>query len=182
MTPAYLHHRPPGSATLRPGVSHSSLVTRHLSLVTGWWGVVAPEPAQRVGHDGATVLAAVEALAELEAVVVALELQGRRHLLVGQRPVAELVVQVLPAALQEHADGLLRLRADQGRVDVAAADVRETADVRQHLAELVRHLPRGRERADAARTDAADGPALGVGAELHVRDLLGLGEEFVAEE
>src|SRR5436305_1611847 len=51
--------------------------------------------------------------------------------------------------------------------DVAAAEVREAADVAEHRAEQVRPLPRDRERADAARANAADRPARRVAAQLH---------------
>ena len=59
----------------------------------------------------------VRAVAELEPVVVARELQRCGHRLVGERPVAELVVEVVRAILQEHADRLLVRLADQARVD-----------------------------------------------------------------
>src|SRR4051812_46313236 len=58
---------------------------------------VAPQPAQRVRQDGAAVLAVVAAVAVDELVVVLHVLQRRRHLLVGQRPVAVFVVQVAAA-------------------------------------------------------------------------------------
>src|SRR5438105_1488621 len=65
-------------------------------LLIRWLGVhlVAPQPAQRVGQDRATVLAVVPAVAVLEFVIVMGVFQRRRHRLVRQRPVAEQVVQV----------------------------------------------------------------------------------------
>src|SRR4051812_23385635 len=60
-----------------------------------------PHPPQRLRKEGPAVLAVVALLAHDELVVVALELQGRLHLQVAQRPAAVLVVQVLPARLQE---------------------------------------------------------------------------------
>ena len=55
--------------------------------------------------------------------------------------------------------GLLRRRADQRGIDVAAPDVGEAADVAEHLAEGVGPLPGHGERADAAGRNPADRPA-----------------------
>src|SRR5262249_15158552 len=84
---------------------------------------IAPQPAERIGQNGAAVLAVVGAVTEFETVIVLGEAQGQGHLLVGQGPVAEFVVQVLGPALQEHTDGLgLGLgAANESRIDIAAA-------------------------------------------------------------
>ncbi len=149
--------------------------------------VVPPEPAERVRQDGAAVAVAVEAVAVDELVIVVGELEGLGHLLVGQRPVAVIVVQVVAAVLEEGADRLLRRLADQGLVVVAAlapgraaGDVREAADPREHLAELVRPLPGDGPGADPAAADPGDGAALGVVAELH--RLLDLREDLLEQE
>ena len=84
-----------------------------LTYVLSLAHLVAPQPAQRFGQDRSAVLAVVAPVAEHELVVVLLVLQRRRHLLVGQRPVAVLVVQVARAVLQEDADRLLLGLADQ---------------------------------------------------------------------
>src|SRR6185437_11040084 len=49
-------------------------------------------------------------------------LQRRQHLLIGQVPVAMLVVEVRGAILQENADGPDGILADQARIGVAARD------------------------------------------------------------
>ena len=138
----------------------------NLSLVACFGLRTAPQPAERVGQDRPAVLAAVLAGAADELVVVVFEFQGRRHLLIGQPPVAELVVQIVAAVLKKDADRLVGRGADQRRIDVAAADVGEAADVAEHLAESVGPLPGDGERADAARGDAANRPALGVVGQL----------------
>ncbi len=51
---------------------------------------------------------AVKALAEDELIIVLRKRQGLGHLLVGQRPVAVVVVEVVGAVLEEDADRLLR--------------------------------------------------------------------------
>lgn len=112
------------------------------------------------------MLWAVPAVAVSELAVVALELQSRRHLLVGQRPVAPAHVQVRRATLQEHADGLLGGLADQRRVDMPAANIGEAANVTEHLAERVRPLPRHCERADSAGAHAAYAPPCCIGAKV----------------
>src|SRR6266540_1950140 len=83
----------------------------------------SPQPAQRLRQYRAPVLVGVAAVPELEPVVVAAELEGGRHLLVRERPVAEAVVQVVRSVLEENAYGPVRRLADQRGVDVAAADV-----------------------------------------------------------
>src|SRR6185436_11539706 len=62
------------------------------SLVVGL--VIPPQPPRRVGKDGAAVLAGVAAAAEDKFVVVAGLLAGGGHLLVGEGPFAEHVVEV----------------------------------------------------------------------------------------
>src|SRR5437867_9152794 len=102
------------------------------------------------------MLVRVTTLAVFEAVVVTPELQRGRHLLVRERPVPELIVEVARAVLQEDADRPDRGLPDERRVDVSAADVREAADVADDLAELIGPLPRHRERGDASRAGAAN--------------------------
>src|SRR5579871_1806821 len=116
---------------------------------------------------------AMPAVPKDELVVVALEGERFRHLLVAEGPVAERVVQVVVAILQEDADGLLLLTADHKRVVVAALDtgsatrqVGIAADPGEDLAELVGALPGDCERADRAGAEARDGAAAGVMAEL----------------
>ena len=102
--------------------------------------------------------AGVVAVAEDELDVVLLELQGFGHLLVGQGPVAVLVVQVVVAVLQEDADRLGRIGlANHDGVGVAAGFQvlaglypGETADPGENLAELFGPLPGDGEGADAA--------------------------------
>ena len=102
------------------------------------------------------MLVRVRAVAEFETIVVTSELQRGRHLLVGERPVAELVVEIVRSVLEEHAQRAWSTLADECRVDVPAADIREAADMADDLAEDVRPLPRDGERADAAGAGARD--------------------------
>ena len=64
--------------------------------------VIRPKPPQRIGQDRAAVLQVVLAFAVNELVIPAHEIQRRRHLLIGQRPVAVRVVEVISTGLQEH--------------------------------------------------------------------------------
>src|SRR5206468_1276673 len=101
-----------------------------------------------------------------ESVIIPRELQALGHLLVGQGPVAVGVVEVVGAILEEDADRLPARLADQGFVVVApfapglaAGDVGEAADPRQHLAKLVRPLPGDGPGSDAAAAHPGDGAA-----------------------
>jgi len=97
-----------------------------------FWLVVSPEPAQRIGQDGAAVVGAVEAVTTDELVVVAREGQRLRQRLVRQRPVAVVVVQIVLAILQEDADGPFRRFADHGLVIVTTLlEVRPVRDIRE---------------------------------------------------
>ena len=141
-----------------------------------------PEPAEGIGQDRAAVLSAVAAGAEHELEIVAHERQRAGHLLVRQRPVAVEVVQVVRAVLQEDADRFALGLADPRGVDVAAADVGEAADLREHLAELVGPFPRDGEGADRAAAHAADGALVGVVGELDGVLLRDEGQQLVDEE
>src|SRR5688572_9302199 len=80
---------------------------------------VAPEPAERIGKDGPAVLPRVTALAEHKGVIVAHELERRRHVLLRERPVTMQVVEIVAAILQEHAERLGGFSLpDQRRVNV----------------------------------------------------------------
>src|SRR5439155_16515945 len=107
----------------------------------GSFRIIAPQPPQRLGQNSAAVLAVVAFGAELEFVVVTHELQRRRHLLVRQRPVPVQIVQVVRAVLQKHSDRLFLRLADQRRIVVSAADVGETADMAEDLAEFFWPFP-----------------------------------------
>lgn len=136
----------------------------------------APEPAHGVGEDGGAVFAVVGAFASDELVIPVGEFEGCGHVLVGDPPTAELVIDIVFAVLEEDADGAAELEelfflwgvvgfvgvfeaglADGRRVDVAAADVGEAADVGDDFLELVGAVPGGGEGADAAAAVAADG-------------------------
>src|SRR5215510_4715911 len=112
--------------------------------------VSSPEPSQGIGQQGRAVFRCVGAIPKLEAVVVVHELERRSHLLVGQWPVAVLVVQVARAVLQEDPDRFWFRLADDSRIDVPTADVCEAANGAEHLSKLVGTLPGDRERADAS--------------------------------
>src|SRR2546426_11287216 len=100
--------------------------------------------------------------AELEFVIVTHELQRRGHLLVRQRPVAVQVVEVFGAVLQKDANWFLLRFPNQRRIDIAAANVGEAADVTEHFAKFIGPLPGDGPRADAAGTDAANRAAVRV--------------------
>src|SRR3954470_9981559 len=126
--------------TVRSITGRRRRASKDWSIASGRSGrlVVAPEPAERVGQDRAAVLAVVAPVAGDELVVVLGKLQRRRHLLVGEEPVAERIVQIVRPVLQKYSDRLGRLSlADQRRVVMAAADVGEAADVAEHLAKCV---------------------------------------------
>src|SRR5262245_35348701 len=104
------------------------------------------------------------AMPEDKLVVVPLEGERLRHLLVAEGPVAERIVQIVVTILQEDTAGLLLLAADHKGIVVAALDTRRAArqigiaaDPGEDLAELIGALPGDRERADGARTQARNG-------------------------
>src|SRR5262249_14185374 len=133
-----------------------------------------------MGQDRAAVLAIVPAVAVNELVFIPRELQSGRHLLIGQRPVAMLVVQVVGAVLEEDTDRLPLRLANDARIYVPAADVNEAADVAEHFAEQVRPFPGYCERTDAAGADAANRPPGGVRPQVVV--LAYLGQDFLFQE
>src|SRR6185312_3442276 len=101
-------------------------------------------------------------------------LQAGKHLLVGQVPVAELVVQVVGAILQENLDGTDWLAPDQARIQISPryhrmigssrviTDRGVAADHADYITECIGAVPRHGEGTDGAGAGAADGAALGV--------------------
>ena len=94
---------------------------------------------------------AVEPIAEDELVIVTSERERFGHLLVGERPVAVGVIQIIGTVLKKDADRLPGRFANQGFVVVApfamglaAGDIRERPDPGEHLGELVGSLPGNR--------------------------------------
>src|SRR5438552_382101 len=62
-----------------------------------------PQPFQRLRQNRAAVFAVVRAITIDELVIVLLKLERQGHLLVSERPVAEQVVEVAGAVLEEDA-------------------------------------------------------------------------------
>jgi len=126
------------------------------------------------------VLVRVGPVAEDELIIVLRERQRLRHLLVRERPIPVLVVEIARPVLQENPQRLLLRLADQRRVDVPSPDVGETPDVAQHLAERVRALPGHGKGADPPRTRPADRPLLGIIGQLVL--LPDLGQDLLQKE
>ena len=96
------------------------------------------------------------------------------------------VIEIRFAFLHPHANGLggLGAGADERGIVVASVDIRETPDVGNDISKEVRPFPCCREGRDAAAANAADGPACGIVAQVHLlanhRDDF-LGEKFRAD-
>ena len=75
------------------------------------------------------LFAVVGAVAEFKSMIVSGKPQRRFHLLVGQRPIAMEVVQVVRAVLEKDAQRFALALPDQGRVDMTAAYIGEAANV-----------------------------------------------------
>ena len=112
------------------------------------------------------MLAVVGAFTEHELVIVTGELERGRHVLIRERPVAELIVEIIATILKEDAQGLLLRLANHGGIHIAATNVGEGTDVADHLAEGFGMLPGDGESADAAGTAAGDGALLGISGEV----------------
>src|SRR4051812_9872595 len=100
--------------------------------------------------------AVVGAVAVFEAAVVAGELQGGSHFLIRERPVAELIVQIVRAVLQEDAERFVLGLANLFRINVSATDVGKATDVAEDFAKRVGPFPGDGESANAAAGNAAD--------------------------
>ncbi len=109
-----------------------------------------PDPAKGIGEKHAAFLDAVAAFGGDELVIVFCEGEGFGHLLVGEPPVAVGIVEILSAVLKPNAQRAFVLLANEGGVNVSAADVGEAADVADDLAEEVGSLPRDGEGANSA--------------------------------
>ena len=148
----------------------------------GWAHRGTPQPPQRVGQNDAAVLAVVRAVSHHELRVVAGEGERTGHGAVGQGPVTVEVIEVVDAVLQEDSQRLALGLTNQGRVGVAAPDVGEAADLREHLAEVIRTFPSDRKRTNGAGTHAGDAPHFGVVANANLVLVRGEGDQLVDEE
>src|SRR5262245_65596994 len=104
-------------------VSHTQLARLAVWNIMVGRGNIAPQPAQRVGQDGAAVFARVAAVAEFESIVVAGVLERRGHFLIGQRPVYEKVVQVVGAILKKHTDGFAIVFEQQSGIAITPLEL-----------------------------------------------------------
>ena len=104
-------------------------------------GPVFPEPAHRVGKDLGRVVAAVPAGSPFVVDFVAGERERAFHFLIGHPPIAAVDVQVGAAVLEKDADRLGLELADQGRIDVAAAQADISADRAENTPERIRAAP-----------------------------------------
>src|SRR6185295_11272393 len=95
---------------------------------------------------------------ETEMEIVFLQLQRIRKLDVLKRPASVVVLEIFRTILNPYANIAFRLLAYLVRIHVAAVEdsgfplnAGETANPREHAAELVRHEPCRIKRADSAR-------------------------------
>src|SRR3954469_3425692 len=95
--------------------------------------------------------------APVRLVIIFRKLQCCRHLLIGQKPVAVRIVQVIGSILKKNPDRLWRRLPNQRRINIAAAaagdvwfkrDAGKTADLAEDFAKLVGPLPGDGEGAD----------------------------------
>src|SRR5215472_13333358 len=98
------------------------------------------------------MLAVVSFRAGNELRFVSGELERGCHALVGQIPASGVNVQIVAAVLKKDAQRLWFGLADQRRIDIAAAQVRVTANETQHAAEGVGPIPGSGKGRDTTRT------------------------------
>src|ERR1041385_3203926 len=67
--------------------------------------ITSPKPPQRIRQQCSSVLVRVSSVAEFKPIIVTRKLKGGRHLLIGQRPIAELVVEIVGTVLKENPNG-----------------------------------------------------------------------------
>src|SRR4051812_24064517 len=108
------------------------------------------------------MFAIVATVSQLELVIVTFELQRSRHLLIGQRPVAMKIVEVVLAILKEDSNRLFGRFADESGVIVPLSDVGKASDLTEDFMEQIGPFPRDRPRTDPAGTDPANGAPIGI--------------------
>ena len=123
---------------------------------------------------------AVAVLAELDLHVVTGKLERRGHPRILEIPAAGVVHQILTAGLHEDADRPRLSAPDETRQAIGAAEIAEAANPGDHPPELVRPVPRGDERADAAGAQAGDAAFVRIARQR--TQLRYLGNQFLDQE
>src|SRR5579884_268697 len=142
----------------------------HSIVNVGGDGLVAPEPAHHLRENRSQHLLTMEL--DAPAVVHVVALFGKRllHAHVLIEPVPALIVSsvrvqapvVIAAIHKKHANGLLFAPADDIRVSIAATDIREAADIAQHLSKVPGPFPRYGERRNGSGTRPTDAVPFGI--------------------
>ena len=102
------------------------------------------------------MISVVTALPPIQFDVIVFEFQGRIHLLVRQRPIAMLIVQIVVSVLKVNSNRLHVGFSNEARVSVSVADVGEATDMADNFSKFVWSLPSNGERADSATTGSTD--------------------------
>src|SRR5947207_8307581 len=114
------------------------------------------------------MLAVMAAIAPVMINVVAGEFEGGKHLLISEKPVAAVNIQIVAAVLQENADGLRLGFADQGRIVVAAAQADISPDAGEDAPESIRPLPGCGKGANTTATRTGNRAVVAVSAEVEL--------------
>ena len=98
--------------------------------------------------------------------IVTCVFERRRYILIGDIPASGVEIQVVLAVLQKNTQRFGLGFANQRRVNLAAAQIRETADEAQHAMKGVGPVPCRRERSDTAGARAGDGAVVRIARKL----------------
>ena len=143
--------------------------------------IIAPEPAQNIGHDGCALLAAVASLAHLQLDVVARIFQRLEHHLIIDGPATRVECAewlsgydvVLLAILHENPQRLGLGLADESGHRIRALHRDERSNETDHAAELVGPVPRRHERGHGARTRPGESPIVRIARQVVLLGHLG---------
>ena len=90
---------------------------------------VPPEPPHGLWENCSSVLPTVPPFAPDRLEIILTKQESLLHLTITQPPVPMGVIQIVGTILQEHTQRLFLPLSDQGRIDMAAADIGKTPDV-----------------------------------------------------
>jgi hypothetical protein len=102
---------------------------------------ITPKPAECIRKSWGHAFTTVETLRPIHAEIIVHVLKAGLHHAISQRPITELIVQIIDAIQKVNTDRLPFRYAQKIRVGISTMNVDKCADPAEHFVELIWALP-----------------------------------------